>query len=122
MRHHLRLTVLSVSAAALLGMLFAACGGDAPGLATIVVSSYDTICVHDGDCVPIIAGPISCCVCPNAAISRSDDGDYVSDLAAAESDRGACAGACGACPAVTSVCVQGTCAVTAAPDAGSDGP
>jgi hypothetical protein len=92
--------------------LFAACNGG--GSKIVDTSSYNTTCQADSDCVSIFVGTATCCMCPNAAINAADETRYRADLAAATADTNGCfPTSCNTCPAVTPVCVHGTCGITA---------
>jgi hypothetical protein len=111
--------LMSLSASLTLG-IFAACGGSSSGGTgqtggTISASSYDQKCTTASDCVPISAGPVTCCGsdgCDNAAINASDESKYEADLVA---DRPTdCMGV--GCPAIACApspvaCVGGMCTV-----------
>jgi hypothetical protein len=110
-----------VSSIALTFGILAACGGGSGGSGnggggggTIRASDYDQSCAKASDCVAIYAGVASCCggSCDNAAINKSDESKYESDLAADKPTD--CTGM--ACPAIACetpgvACVAGKCAI-----------
>jgi hypothetical protein len=99
------------------------------GSCTLLPSAYSQSCQRDSDCVAVYLGNVcqDVChgVCPNAAISKSDDARYNSDLSAVppvptSNMRTACSCALGP----MAVCRAGACRVgspitDAGPDAGN---
>jgi hypothetical protein len=86
----------------------------------ITVTSFDTSCKADTDCVAIVAGSIGCCGCANAAINASSKAAYDADVAVIDQHRGVCTADCVDCPQVAPFCANGTCAIPSPPDGGSD--
>jgi len=101
-----------------------------PEVQLIKASNYDQSCVADSDCVAVAAGNF--CIpgagnCANAAINKSAQTRYQSDVANTNaafcSAPGNCATfACGTSPGPW--CLNGTCEIDTCPpdDAGTDGP
>ena len=100
-----------------------------PQVQMIQASSYDQSCDADTDCIAIAEGDF--CVpgaanCPSAAISKSAQAQYQSDVANTNAAFCSAPSSCDASSCGTSLgpsCVKGTCELTCLPrDAGPDGP
>src|ERR1051325_1974274 len=90
------------AAAAFAAFAVAACSG-----AALTLSDYDTACQEDVDCVGVYIGDCSSCMCPNAAIAKTDLPKYEGDARALD---------CGSaqncdCALVDVACQHGVCQV-----------
>ncbi len=105
-----RLTIGSAALAAIVAVVFAACGGPT----TLDVTKYDRTCNSSSDCAAVSTD--ACCGCPTSAINKSALSQYEADLSAAAKNCGTCTEK--PCAAVLAQCNAGLCTTPYGPDAG----